>query len=91
MPESESTLRDRLAARRTTLANERTLLAYVRTSLMLIASGVTLWRLTPWGEADRWLGVAAIAVGVAVLLLGAWRFWRQRVALAGESPTAPKE
>lgn len=76
MPEPESTLRDRLAVRRTALANERTLLAYARTALMLVASGATLWRLEPFTEADRWLGVVTIIAGVLVLAIGASRFAR---------------
>lgn len=76
MPETESTLRDRLAVRRTALANERTLLAYARTALMLVASGATLWRLQPFTEADRWLGVIAIIAGVLLLAIGASRFSR---------------
>lgn len=74
MPETETTLRDRLAVRRTALANERTLLAYARTALMLVASGATLWRLEPFSDADRWLGSAVIGMGVLVLAIGMRRF-----------------
>lgn len=38
---SDTYLRDPLAADRTVLANERTLLAYVRTSLTLLVAGAT--------------------------------------------------
>jgi putative membrane protein len=38
---SDTYLRDHLAADRTVLANERTLLAYVRTSLTLLVAGAT--------------------------------------------------
>jgi len=76
MPETESTLRDRLAVKRTELANERTLLAYARTALMLVASGATLWRLQPLAAGDRWLGATAAAVGVGLFALGVWRFVR---------------
>ncbi|MEQ8847159.1 DUF202 domain-containing protein [Botrimarina sp.] len=90
MPEPEAATRDRLALRRTTLANERTLLAYLRTALMLVASGVTLWRLQPLGATDRWLGAAAIAAGVAVVAWGAWRFAQQRAELAQEDAPDPR-
>ncbi len=38
---SDTYLRDHLAADRTVLANERTILAYVRTALTLLVAGVT--------------------------------------------------
>lgn len=84
MPEIETTLRDRLAMRRTLLANERTLLAYARTALMLIASGVTLWRFEPLGVLDRWLGIAATVIGIVVLTMGTWRFSKLRHAIEEE-------
>lgn len=85
MPETESTLRDRLAVRRTELANERTLLAYVRTGLMLAASGATLWRLEPVGAGDREIGVGAMVAGVLVLAVGLWRFLRTRAGVAEDA------
>ncbi len=84
MPEVETTLRDRLALRRTALANERTLLAYARTALMLVASGATLWRLQPLGALDRGLGAAAIAIGVVVLAVGIARFTRIRSGMTDD-------
>ena len=81
MPEADSTVRDRLAVTRTKLANERTLLAYVRTAVMLVASGATLWRLQPWGEADRTLGAITMLAGAATMLVGIWRFYRTHGAV----------
>lgn len=83
MPETESTLRDRLAVQRTALANERTLLAYARTALMLVASGATLWKLAPFSASDRWIGAAAIGAGVLVLAIGIGRFTARRRGLGG--------
>ena len=76
MPEADSLTRDRLAVVRTKLANERTLLAYLRTALMLVASGVTLWRLQPTSDLDRAIGLGAAVAGLAVLAIGAARFYR---------------
>lgn len=84
MPETESTLRDRLALRRTALANERTLLAYGRTALMLVASGATLWRYQPLGPADRGLGVLVVVAGVVVVMVGVRRFVRIQSAMNAE-------
>jgi putative membrane protein len=81
MPESDTLARDRLAVVRTKLANERTLLAYLRTALMLIASGVTLWRFYPAGELDRAIGYGAIAAGLVVLAIGTARFYRTHGAV----------
>lgn len=82
MPDPDSTVRDRLAIRRTKLANERTLLAYIRTAVMLIASGATLWRLRPMGELDRTLGGMTILAGLIALAIGVWRFAGTRDDLA---------
>lgn len=84
MPEVETTLRDRLARRRTSLANERTLLAYARTALMLVASGATLWRLEPLGAIDRGLGATAIGIGLAVLAMGTYRFAKVQNGMGSE-------
>lgn len=86
MPETESTLRDRLAVRRTALANERTLLAYVRTSVMLLASGATLWRLEPLSGGDRVLGAIAGVAGLLVALAGAIRFVKHRAEIEVGTP-----
>ncbi len=73
-PPTDLTLRDRLALRRTALANERTLLAYARTALMLVASGVTLLKLSPDNAGERGLALLAIAAGAMLGAIGAWRF-----------------
>ncbi len=65
---------DRLALDRTRLANERTLLAYLRTALGLAAAGATLMRFFPHTPLDRIVGVALMAFGLALLIVGVWRF-----------------
>jgi putative membrane protein len=70
----DSTLRDRLAMDRTVLANERTLLAYLRTVIALIAAGISLLKFfgdDPWSKE---LGLFALGLGIAVLILGLFRF-----------------
>ncbi|MEO0529087.1 MAG: DUF202 domain-containing protein [Planctomycetota bacterium] len=84
MPEIETTLRDRLALRRTALANERTLLAYGRTALMLLASGATLWRYEPLGAGDRVLGAIVVFAGVTITIVGVRRFLQVRAKLDAE-------
>ncbi|MBA3393160.1 MAG: DUF202 domain-containing protein [Deltaproteobacteria bacterium] len=72
-------------------ANERTLLAWVRTGLTLMAFGFVVARLAVWlrleypdrGEpaVSSWLGIVAIATGVACHGVGAVRFMRARQAI----------
>jgi putative membrane protein len=81
MPEADTLARDRLAVVRTKLANERTLLAYLRTALMLVAAGVTLWRVQPTGDLDHAIGFGAVAAGLVVLAIGAARFYRTHGAV----------
>ena len=63
-----STIRDRLAAQRTTLANERTLLAYARTTLTLLIAGVTFLHFFPHIAAQvlGWTFLPAAAVTAAI-------------------------
>ena len=78
---NQTILRDHLALERTRLANERTLLAYVRTSFMMVVAGATALKLfvdTPTVVVTAW---AFIAIGIAVGLLGAWRFLTVRKEL----------
>lgn len=66
-------LTDSLAAQRTVLAAERTLLSYLRSAFALVAGGVTgtvaldelAWKV---------LGYSFVAVGVVVVIVGAWRY-----------------
>jgi putative membrane protein len=64
---------EELALLRTRLANERTLLSYVRTALGLGAAGLGLVFLLegPLTDAFGWM---LVALGVAVLVFGVWRF-----------------
>ena len=63
-----------LARIRTDLANERTLLAYLRTALMLMATGVSLIQFAGNGSRLIQVGWLSVAVGFAVLFIGAQRF-----------------
>lgn len=86
-------LRDFLAADRTVLANERTLLAYIRTSLALLAAGVSLLHFFDELVADV-LGLLCIPAGVAILLVGIWRFHQMKLIVDGiarEALNAPQE
>lgn len=77
MPDADlSSPRDRLALRRTHLANERTVLAYSRTAIMLAASGVTLLKLGPVSDLDRWLAGGLIAAAAVMLVVSGRRFLR---------------
>ncbi len=70
----ELTIRDYLAADRTSLANERTYLAYVRTALAMAASGFGLIKLFPGNVATLAVGWILISVGLIVLVFGTYRF-----------------
>jgi putative membrane protein len=74
----ELILRDHLALDRTRLANERTLLSYVRTALMLAVAGATAVKFV--GEHPEVIvtGWIFIAVGIAVGVIGIWRFLAMR-------------
>lgn len=57
------------------LANERTLLAFIRTGLMLVATGVTVFKLLP-DSGPMVNGVAWLlgGVGVATVVYGTRRY-----------------
>jgi len=79
----ELILRDHLALDRTSLANERTLMAFVRTGLNFVLLGLAGAHFGGQGA----LGVVGMAIGVLVLIFGAWRFiaMRRKIAQAGSS------
>ena len=89
--EQAATVRDHLAADRTAMANERTFLSYLRTSLALILTGASAVhlpglhpRLTFAPEVYVILGVAFVAFGVLVLVVGFVRY-RQFLARIRDS------
>jgi putative membrane protein len=75
---------EELALLRTRLSNERTFLSYVRTALALGAAGLGLVFLID-GLLTDVLGWVLLAVGVAVLGFGVWRFVRLRGRLDQET------
>jgi putative membrane protein len=80
-------------------ANERTLLAWMRSGLALMAFGFVVARLAVWlrlehpergdGAISAWLGIAAIALGVACEIAGVLRFVRARRAIVEGKPIVP--
>jgi putative membrane protein len=80
-------------------ANERTLLAWMRSGLALMAFGFVVARLAVWlrlehpdrgdGAVSAWLGIAAIALGVACEIVGVVRFVRARRAIIAGEPIVP--
>ncbi|MHA1244091.1 MAG: DUF202 domain-containing protein [Candidatus Heimdallarchaeota archaeon] len=70
--------RDLLAADRTALANERTFLAYIRTSLAFIAAGFGLIKFTT-ETSFIVMGWILIPIGVVILALGIYRFFKIRI------------
>ncbi len=92
MPEPEPDLR-------ILQANERTLLAWMRSGLALMAFGFVVARLAVWlrlehpergeGAISAWLGIAAIALGVACEVAGVVRFVRARRAILEGKPIVP--
>jgi len=70
------------------LANDRTLLAWIRTSLAVIAGGLVLMQLH---KNHQVLGIAVLAAGAAVALIGYSRYRAaDRAIRAGRLPNAGK-
>ncbi len=82
--------RDELATVRTHLANERTLLAYVRTGLAFLAGGIGMIHLTSF-HSYLTIGWSLIIGGVAIIVLGATRFWVCRRRIRTSLPAAENE
>jgi putative membrane protein len=66
-----------LALVRTRLSNERTLLSYIRSSLYLLIGGITLVQVEGFGDL-HYVGILALFLCVASLLVGLLRFQRLR-------------
>lgn len=74
------------------LANERTLLAWIRTALAVMAGGVALGQIGHNSKAHSVLGVAAIALGAFMALVGYTRFKAADKAIRrGELPPTGSE
>jgi putative membrane protein len=79
------------APRRTWLAAERTYLAWLRTALAALALAIAVGRLLPALVSGSHVAFGAVGAaygvyGVLVLIFGAYRTQRVRVALAAEEP-----
>jgi putative membrane protein len=72
-----------LALQRTRLANERTLLAYVRTFMGFLGLGIALIAVFDSTFSSA-LGVASIAAGVFVMVIGVISHTRNRSAFVEE-------
>ena len=71
----ELIVRDWLAIERTKLANERTFLAYFRSAFVLLASGLTLLKVSYFAEVD-YIGWVLIILAPIVLGFGLFRLIR---------------
>ncbi len=65
------------------LANERTLLSYIRTALTLVAVGASVALLIDAPRPMRITGWILLVIGLATLVIGAWRFVRVARRLRG--------
>jgi putative membrane protein len=79
--DNDLTLRDALAFDRTILANERTLLSYLRSAMALLAVGVTLIKFFPQDKILNLSGIVMFILGVIVVILGLFRFFKVRKSL----------
>ena len=70
-------IKDNLAIERTQFANERTFLAYMRTSMGFVLAGFSLIRFFE-GQIYVWIGGLLIPVGIALSLIGMWKFISKR-------------
>lgn len=66
--------RNELAMIRTDLANERTLLSYARTALMTAGTGGTIITILEQSPSMIALGIALLAIGAVIFVVGVWRF-----------------
>ena len=78
---TEMDLRDALALDRTVLANERTLLAYLRTAMALLAGGITLIKFFPNDQYLQIIGLVMFVLGVVVVFMGLYRFFKVQKSL----------
>lgn len=68
--ESNLDLRDCLALERTTLANERTFLSYARTAVMVLITGITVFKLFPDNLIIFILGWIAALISTILFFIG---------------------
>ena len=76
----ELILRDYLAIERTKLANVRTLFSYIRTSLYLLTAGIGIFQIESISRLD---GLACVATGVILFILGFIRYFQMGKQLKG--------
>jgi putative membrane protein len=77
---AKMTLRDHLAAFRTTLSNQNTFLAYIRTALTLVGAGITFVHFFEVRYVEI-LGWVFIPTGILTFIVGFLRYNRLRVKL----------
>lgn len=83
---SDTIVRDHLAAMRTVLANERTLLAYIRTALAVVAAGACFIKFAETMPAQV-LGWLCLPAGAVFLIEGTRRYRRMSAAIAATVPS----
>jgi putative membrane protein len=75
-------LRECLALERTTLANERTFLSYARTAVMILITGITVFKIFPDYLIVFILGWAAILISVVLFFVGLKKYARRFRSIA---------
>ncbi len=75
-------LRECLALERTTLANERTFLSYARTAVMVLITGITVFKLFPETLIIFILGWVAILLSVILFFVGLKKYIRRFRSIA---------
>jgi inner membrane protein YidH len=75
-------LRECLALERTTLANERTFLSYARTAVMILITGITVFKIFPDYLIVFILGWGAILISVVLFFVGLKKYARRFRSIA---------
>jgi putative membrane protein len=73
---------DCLALERTTLANERTFLSYARTAVMVLVTGISVFKLLPEILIFFVLGWAAVLVSIILFFVGLRKYMKRFRSIA---------